>query len=106
MARNNMTVDEEKRNKINFTLPSNNTKSNVELSEEQVKLKDKLMKLIIDTKDEAIELKVNGEQYRKIGIHDEWIRGILTSTGCGRSILSNALNNRSRFSGSPNGSPT
>ena len=65
-------IDEGKRNKIIFTLPSNNAKFNIEVSEEQVKLKDRLMKLIIDTKDEAIELKVNGEQYRKIGIHDEW----------------------------------
>lgn len=72
MAKSNNMTEEENRNKIKIFLPSNNIKNNVELSEDQVKLKDQLMKLIIDTKDEAIELKVNGEQYRKIGIHDEW----------------------------------
>ena len=30
------------------------------------------MKLIIETKDEDIALKIDGNQYRKIGIHDEW----------------------------------
>lgn len=66
-----MNIADEKQNKIKIN-PPNNVKSNTELSEEQIKLRDKLMKLIVDTKDEAIELKINGEQYKRIGIHDEW----------------------------------
>ncbi len=70
MARENEF--DEKRNKISVYLPSANTKNKEALTEAQIVLKDRLMKLIIDTKDEAIELKINGDQYRKIGIHDEW----------------------------------
>ena len=63
---------EENKNKVVINLPSNAVKSGDEQSKQDESLKDELMKLIIDTKDEAIELKINGEQYRKIGIHDEW----------------------------------
>ncbi len=65
-------VDGNNRNKVIINLPANTTRDYAGLSKNDEKLKDELMKLIIDTKDEAIELKINGEQYRKIGIHDEW----------------------------------
>ena len=34
--------------------------------------KEALMGYIIETKDEEIELKIKGSQYKQIGIHDEW----------------------------------
>ena len=43
-----------------------------QLSESQVKLKDELMSLVIQTKDEEIKLNITGDEYKKIGIHDEW----------------------------------
>jgi len=66
-------IDKVFKTKIDFRLPSHNARaSSVELSPREHELKDTLMKLIIDTRDEPIELKLTGEHYRKVGIHDEW----------------------------------
>ena len=67
----NYNVDN--KSKIDVRLPKQKATNNLDnVSSREIKLKDDLMSLIIDTQDEVIELKVNGEMYSKIGIHDEW----------------------------------
>ena len=57
---------------MKINLPKQNFNENDSFSEKEKRLKDELMNLIIDTKDEDIALKITGDDYRRIGIHDEW----------------------------------
>ena len=57
---------------MKINLPKQNFNENDSYSEKEKRLKDDLMNLIIDTKDEDMALKITGDDYRRIGIHDEW----------------------------------
>lgn len=70
MAKDIIFVD--KQPKIQVDMPKQSDQQDTRVSDQDVKLKDQLMKLIIETKDEPVELKITGDQYRKMGIHDEW----------------------------------
>lgn len=57
---------------IQVISPKNANESLENIDENQIRLKDKLMELVIQTKDEEIKLNISGDEYKKIGIHDEW----------------------------------
>ena len=61
-------MEENKRNLVNLPKRKNTER----ITREELERQNDLMKLIIDSNDEEIKLKVDGDQYRKMGIHDEW----------------------------------